>query len=146
MYNPDTSNPSMDNIYNLYSPVVYGLAFQITSNEKDAEEILIACFQKIHKLKYLKQRSTGTTLQLIQLTIEIIFETFQKYKKKDLDINQFHKSPVLFQLIFEKNNISSLCAKYGVSTTQLMKSLRGEISALSNIKKRYLVRANNITA
>jgi hypothetical protein len=139
-------NPTLEDIYDRYSRVMYGVAFQITSNEEEAEKILMAGFKKMHILKNLVQRNPATSLQFIKLTVETAFELFPGYKTKHWEIKQFHTSPVLYQLIFENKNIQALCTKYGLTVPQLTKKIRSELSILANIKKRYLVKAITISA
>lgn len=141
-----TTNHSLEYIYDVYSPVLYGIAFQISSDENEAEKILVATFRKIHKLELSSQANPNLCLELIKLTLEIACELFPKYKRGFFGLKQFSKSPVLYQVIFENISISSLCTQYNLTAQQLMKSLRAELSLLSNAKKKYLVRVITIAA
>jgi hypothetical protein len=141
-----TISQSLEYFYDLYSPVIYGVALQISSDEKEAEKILIASFKKINKLELFQPGSPNLSIKLIKLTIEVACELFPKYTRGNLELKQFRKLPVLHRLICENLSIGSLCTQFNLTTQQLMKRLRAELSLLSNVKKMYLVRAITISA
>lgn len=44
----------VENLYNKYKKVVYGIAFMISKNQDDAEDIMQSVFTKIYKLEKSK--------------------------------------------------------------------------------------------
>jgi hypothetical protein len=139
-------NHSLEYIYDVYSPIIYGIAVQISSDELEAENILTATFKKISKLTLAKQGSSSLCIRLIKLTIETACDQFPKYKNGKLELKQFQKLPIFYQLVCENISIESVCTQYDLTTPQLMKYLREELAWLSNVKKRFLVRAITIPA
>ena len=133
-------NQSIEYIYDKYSPVLYGIALQITSCEKEAEQILIASFQKIQKGRLFNLHNPCTCVKLMKLTIETTCEQFPKYKRSDLAFKQLHQSPIVNRLLSENSPMKSLSRENHLTRSQAMKNFRADLSVLLRIKKDYVVR------
>ena len=71
-------------VYDKYSPMMFGIALQISSTEKEAEQILSSTFQKIHNQKVHEQSHSGLCVKRIKLTIETAFEQLPSRRKKTI--------------------------------------------------------------
>jgi hypothetical protein len=140
MSKPCIIDQSLEHIYDLYSPVMYGTAFQFSSKGDEAEKILLATFKKMRGLKWVREENAGLAVKLIKLTVEMACELYPDFKKDNLEFRHYRKSPILFRLICEHKGMESLCSEYHVTSMQLMKCLRKELSLLSDVKRKYLVR------
>ncbi len=62
----------IENLYNKYKKVVYGIAFMITKNQEDAEDIMQIVFVKIYELENSKNPINNYASWLYSITKEII--------------------------------------------------------------------------
>ena len=134
----------LERIYDQYSPVMYNIAMQLTSSEKESEQILICMFKKISKQKLFEPDHTLPCVRFIKLTIETTYELFPKYKRIPIQLKQFQRSPILNKLLCENMSIKSFSWQNNISSSQSMQSLKIEMAMLLNIKKKYLIRVVTI--
>jgi len=137
-------NKSLEYIYDQYGAVMYGIAMQISSNEKEAEQILVGTFKKIYNQNPTNQPLPG--IRFIKLTIETACELFPKYNRNDLQLKPFHRLPILNKLLCENACAQSLSKHFNISSSQLMKDLKMEMDFFLYTKKRFLIRTITIAA
>jgi len=61
---------SFENIYDMYCPMLYGIALALCPTTKKAEEILTLTFQKVHQQNLNWQERKPFSIDLIKLMIQ----------------------------------------------------------------------------
>lgn len=118
-------NPSVENIYDQYAEMLYGIALQITPDEILAQQILIATFIKVHKQKITDQKHPALCISLIKLIIETAREVLKI--NDEFKIRQFEKAPFLYEILCGQNAIEEICRQHQLTPTEIAKKIRREV-------------------
>lgn len=122
-------NKSFENIYDTYSPMLFGIAVQISPTEKEAEVIIIATFKKIHEQNLIDQTSPLLCVTLIKLLIQTAHE---QLKLKNFKLKQFENAPLLHKLLCEQAELENHCIENNLSRADARKILHEEFKRLKN--------------
>lgn len=82
----------IENLYNKYKKVVYGVAFMITKNQEDAEDIMQIVFAKIYELENSKIPINNYASWLYSTTKNETIN-FLKKKKNDISLDKIYEIP-----------------------------------------------------
>ena len=82
----------IENLYNKYKKVVYGIAFMITKNQEDAEDIMQIVFAKIYELENSKIPINNYASWLYSTTKNETIN-FLKKKKNDISLDKIYEIP-----------------------------------------------------
>ncbi|MFR8234106.1 MAG: RNA polymerase sigma factor [Clostridia bacterium] len=82
----------IENLYNKYKKVVYGIAFMITKNQEDAEDIMQIVFVKIYELENSKNPINNYASWLYSITKNETIN-FLKKKKNDISLDKIYEIP-----------------------------------------------------
>ena len=82
----------IENLYNKYKKVVYGIAFMITKNQEDAEDIMQIVFAKIYELENSKIPINNYASWLYSITKNETIN-FLKKKKNDISLDKIYEIP-----------------------------------------------------
>ena len=124
---------TIENIYDKYSPMIYGIALDISSTQSEAESILISTFHKAYKQNLIKKSSHFLCASLIKLTIQTARE--QLKTKNIIKIKQFENASLLHNLLCDQLNLEDFCSENNLSRNQLAKQIREELSSKRNTLK-----------
>lgn len=80
----------IENLYNKYKKVVYGIAFMITKNQEDAEDIMQIVFAKIYELENSKIPINNYASWLYSITKNETIN-FLKKKKNDISLDKIYE-------------------------------------------------------
>ena len=93
-----------EKIYDRFSPMLYSIALEIAPSEKEAEEIMIITFQKLHRQKLMDTNQHSICATLIKLIIEPAKEQF---KSPSIRLKLFENSPSLHSLLCESTSLEN---------------------------------------
>ena len=82
----------VENLYNKYKKVVYGIAFMISKNQDDAEDIMQNVFTKIYKLEKSKIPINNYASWLYSITKNETINYLKK-KKNDIPLDKVYEIP-----------------------------------------------------
>lgn len=82
----------VENLYNKYKKVVYGIAFMISKNQDDAEDIMQIVFAKIYKLEKSKNPINNYASWLYSITKNETINYLKK-KKNDIPLDKVYEIP-----------------------------------------------------
>lgn len=82
----------VENLYNKYKKVVYGIAFMISKNQDDAEDIMQIVFAKIYKLEKSKIPINNYASWLYSITKNETINYLKK-KKNDIPLDKVYEIP-----------------------------------------------------
>lgn len=82
----------VENLYNKYKKVVYGIAFMISKNQDDAEDIMQSVFTKIYKLEKSKIPINNYASWLYSITKNETINYLKK-KKNDIPLDKVYEIP-----------------------------------------------------
>lgn len=100
-----------ENIYEKYSPMLYGIALQIDPEQKSAEQILIKTFKKIHEQEITQEKYPTYCLTLIHLILKTAHEIFPLKFENNIKLKQFESTPLLHKLICKQINLQDFCTE-----------------------------------
>lgn len=96
------SEIKFENIYDTYSPVVYGIALEISPTTEIAEQILFRIFQEVYNQNLMEQKHPSLCVTLIKLIFQIAHEQLPTSQlKNNFKIMQFENTPLLHKLLCE---------------------------------------------
>ena len=127
---------TLENTYDTYSPMLYGIAVNYSSSLNKADEILICTFQKLYGLQTTEQRQPSLCITLIKLTIQTAYErnpatnTGYEYKKK-----KFEQIPMLYNLLCKKTSLHDLCKENNLTRMDAVTQMKQEINSLQSYKQ-----------
>ena len=122
---------TFEKFYDNYSPMLYGIALQISPSQKQAEELLIKTFEIIYEQKIAEQNQPAICLSLIKLIIRTAQEHFNFMQHQP-----FRNAPILNLILAEKMTVREICLQNRLSIIQLGKVIRGELNSLRNSKNK----------
>ncbi|MES1224659.1 MAG: hypothetical protein ABUT20_54710 [Bacteroidota bacterium] len=119
-----TSVLSFEKFYDTYSPMLYGIALQLSPSQQKAEDLLIKTFEIIHEKKIAEQDETCSCIQLIKL----IIQTAQGFKY--IGPAPFYNAPLVNQILSQKISVREICLQKRLTIIQLGKVIREELNSL----------------
>ena len=120
---PQLQMPGFENIYDTYSPMMYGIALKVSTNKKDAEQILISTFQKIQQQNFIEKKHVSLSIALIKMTVE----TAHELKEKNMiTLNQQDSTEMLHQVLFQNHCIESICKLNKITRQAALKKMAAE--------------------
>ena len=123
----------IENIYDQYSAMVFGILLQICPDRGAAEKVLVSTFQKFYLQHKTLQNSPCIFVQIIKYAIETVSEQLQL--QQPVIYKSFRESPLLQHLLF-KNASMKECENFlQVDRTTVGKMLRHEILQLKAAQK-----------
>lgn len=129
---PQLQVPGIENIYDTYSPMLYCIALELTTKKKDAEQILISTFQKIHHQNFIQKKHVSLCIALIKLTVETARELEEK---KIITLNQMVSKDILHKVLFQNHSLESICEQNNLTRPVALKKIATEITAIRNNRK-----------
>ncbi|MBC8110648.1 MAG: hypothetical protein H7Y04_06265 [Verrucomicrobia bacterium] len=117
-------------MYDTYGSIVYGIALEMSQNQKEAEGILISTFEKIYKQKLMQQDSHCICATLIKLTVMTACE--QLKQTHGFKLKRFENTPLLHKLLCEQVSLASYCEENKLTQIQVAKTIREELNYLRN--------------
>ena len=128
--------PILENLYNTYGPMLYGIALEISPAPKEAEEILIRTFHKIHEQNLLQARP-ALCATLIKLVIRTAHEQLNPGQlKNNFRLKQFESTPLIHKLLCEQISLENYGEENKLTRAEVAKRIREEFILLRNLKKR----------
>ncbi len=125
---------SLENIYDTYSKMLFGIAMQIAATEQDAEEILIITFKKIYKQNIIQQIYPSICITLIKLLIQTAHEQLNPEElEHNFKLKQFENTPLLHNLLCKQVSFEGHCNATNLSLAMGRKKLREEFNLLRKI-------------
>jgi hypothetical protein len=107
-----SSNSNLENIIDVYSPMVYGIALEIAPNAAIAKAILLQTFQKINLQKINPSQSPSFVVTLLLLTLQTAREQiYQEQFDCTFKLQIFDKTPLIRELIGSQINLTDYCKK-----------------------------------
>jgi hypothetical protein len=121
--------------HDTYGPMLYGIAVEISPSGKEAWELFISPFKKIHDQKLSDPKYPSLCLTLNKLFIHTAKEQFHPGQlKNNFRLKQFENTPVLHKLLCEQVSAENYCEENKITRIQLAGKLRGEFVLLRNLK------------
>lgn len=124
---------NFSNLYDTYSPMLYGIALEISPSPIQAEEILSAAFQKAVRQNLIQQNEHSLCATLIKLIIQTAHE--QLNHKNNFKLQQFENTPLLHKILCEQINLEDHCTENKITRMEAAKQMREELQ-LVRIKNR----------
>ncbi|MEO6166019.1 MAG: hypothetical protein ABIO46_14400 [Chitinophagales bacterium] len=123
---------TLEKIYDVYSPIMYGIALEVAGTEKEAEEILINTFQNVGLKSFPVYDHDIICSVLINLTLQ----TAHKHLKHEYKISQRQNgnSALLQQLLFKEINLENYCKENKLTFLEAGKKMRAEFN---HFRKEY---------
>lgn len=119
---------AIEKIYDLYSPVMFGIAMEVCGTEKEAEEVLIRAFEKIKSETFTYYDSGSICSLLINLTLQTAHEHLrQDYKITE---QQMGNSVLLHQLLFREISLENYCRENKLTFLEAGRKMRKEFNHL----------------
>ncbi len=127
---------SIEQIYDRYSSIVYGIVLKFTSSESEADRILISTFRKFYKQYAHKETNFSLCVTLIKLAIQTTYEHLQLLLANGQDgVLIFEDIPVLYNTVCKNVNLDTYCKENNTTRTEVAKRLSSEIYSLDNLGK-----------
>lgn len=119
---------AIEKIYDLYSPVMFGIAMEVCGTEKEAEEVLISAFERIKSETFTYYDSGSICSLLINLTLQTAHEHLrQDYKITE---QQMGNSVLLHQLLFREISLENYCRENKLTFLEAGRKMRKEFNHL----------------
>lgn len=133
-----------ENIYDVYCPVLYGIALQLCPTEVMAEDILVKTFQTLYQKKSVWQEDKHYCIPLIKLMIGTVKEQIYLVKATDnFKIKEFENTPFLHQLLVEQLSIENYCSKNNITRQEAVLMIRDEFKLIRNLAYRSNSKIHN---
>ena len=122
---------NLEVLFDKYATILFGIASSMANSKKDAEQILIDTFVEAQKQSGNDNNLPLSLVSLIKLTILTShkFYNFGKlgtYFKPKL----FENTPLLNQLLSERQNLEKYCAENQLTMGQAAKKIRIELGLI----------------
>lgn len=122
---------TFEDIYDKYSPMLYGIALEISTSESEGEEILISTFQKVHSQNLIQSTNYSICGTLIKLLIQSAHEILNNNQGKiNFKIKIFENTPLLHKLLCEQINFNDHCRDNSLSHAEAINQIRREFISL----------------
>lgn len=133
---------TLENIYDKYCCLLYGIAIQICPAKKMAEQILIKTFIKIYKQGIIPETCPSYCITLIRLILKTAEEEHHRSKVKNtFKLKQFESTPLLHEIICNQITLQDYCAENYLTQQEGLQILREEFKV---IKKGSVLFKNDI--
>ena len=121
--------PTFDNVYNTYSPMLYGIALQISTTENEAQQLLISTFKTAYKQNVAEQTHPCVCVTLIKL---LISSAQDLVLSKRIKLKQFENAPLLHKMLCENIKHEVLCEELQITRNQLSRKIQEEVLKLGS--------------
>ncbi len=118
------ARPELSDFYDIYSPMVFGIALQISPNQQKAEVLLQKAFELIHEKDLAKLCPSTISIELIKL----IFKAAEELHF--IGPQTKHTAPLISQIIAKETTVRETCLQNNRSVIQLGKEIRAELNSL----------------
>ncbi len=125
------SVPDFQELYNIYSSVMYGAALKISTSQKDAEQILITSFQKLQQQNVNQKNYSSLCLTIVKLTVETAKELKQK---GHIRLRELESTSILEKILFKNISLENICKQNDLSQPEALKKIREEINTIRNME------------
>jgi len=120
-----------ERLYDAYSPMLYGIAVEISETREEAEEILTNTFCQIFKA--LKSFSGRPFLHVI--FIKILLQTAHKQllggqMANGIKLKRFEAMPIIHQLLCQHKSIQEYCDEHQQTRREASNSISKEVILL----------------
>ena len=124
-----------EKIYELYHPMVYGISCQVSEDDKQANEIFIKTFEKIHEQLRNNLKFVSPPIVIMKLAIRAAHEVIiPSNREVSLKLKQFENSPLLENLICTETALDTYCTENKISEEIVAKKIRAELMTLRYLK------------
>lgn len=128
----ENSTHSFKILFDTYSPMLYGIATEISMDSTEADNLLTAVFDKVYKLKIHLHEHTSTCVALIQLLIQTAHERSNKSTANSiLKLKQFESTPILHKVLCEQVNLEHFCKVANLTSRDVILQIREEFKSMS---------------
>lgn len=139
------SEIKFENIYDTYSPLVYGIALEISPTTEIAEQILFRTFQEVFDQNLIEQKHPSFCVTLIKLVFQITHEQLPPSQlKNNFKLKQFENTPVLHKLLCEQLNLEVYCENNKLTRAEIANKIREEFIFLRKEKNKNNLLVENI--
>ena len=121
---------AFEKFYDTYSPMLYGMALQLSPTQRQAEELLVKTFVILHKQKFVEANDPCVCINLIRLLLGTAQEQF-----KAAELHPFKNAPMMNLILSGKMSVREVCLHNRVNVIQLGKIIRAELNSLRTVKK-----------
>ena len=132
-------NSLLENIYDTYSPMLYGIALEIFDTEVQAEAALIKTFKLFYKQNLASAKYPGTFVMLLRLVIKTAVEDGFINLKSNKSLRLFEKKGVMEYLFLQQKNLSCYCNENNLTYTQGLKLIQQECSLFNRLPEATVV-------
>jgi hypothetical protein len=124
------NNPRIfERIYQKYSPMLYAIALEITSGEKQAARILKDTFRSACDKSMFEHESPSYCFQLIKVMIqEIRKEIGFNDGEKTIKLKQFEQTPLIHYLLCKQISLDDHCLEKEISKEEGARHIRDEFN------------------
>lgn len=123
-------------LYDVYSPMLFGIALQISPTIQKAEHILAATFCKAHEQNISDKKHPILFLGLIRLLVEIAHQEFNNGKGcTNFNVVQFQKSSIVHSILFELIPLENYCLENNLNRQEAMRNMRSEFLEIMRTHK-----------
>ena len=131
-------------LYDTYSAMLYGIAVEISSSRKDADEILIITFEKAQQQSIGKKKYPSPSILLIKLLIQTAHQQFNNNTGNTiLKIKQFKNYPILHSILSDQGNTESDFGKNNNNGKRTGEKLRAEFLLMRYVNSQQKLPLNN---
>ena len=96
-------NIIFENVYDTYSPMLYGIALGISATKKEAGEILIHTFKEMYQQDLIKHKHPSLCIALIKLIIQTAFKRINADQLiNNFRLNQVENTSVFHGLLYKQ--------------------------------------------
>lgn len=130
-----SSEPIMafDKMYDKYCPILYGIAIEISSSEKEVEQILTSTFQIAYSNKLFEKNKHTLCVALIKIMIQTAYEHLKPLNS--FRLKRFENMPLLQKFLFDQKTSETLGLEESENRTLAASQIRFEFNTLRNIKE-----------
>lgn len=129
----NSDQATLERLYDMYSPMLYSIAVEISPSSKEAESILIKVFHQIHVQKLAVHKSSLLGIALLKILLQTAqHELNSGERKSNIRLKCFQNAPLLHQIICEESGLKNYCEENNITTTEAMKQIRNEWSLLQS--------------
>ncbi len=119
-------------LYDTYSPMLYGIALDISSGARQAEDILIRTFAKAGSPDRALDHPASACIALIRLLIESAHELLGPTQASNIKLKIFEKTPLMHKMLCERVNLNDYCQANNMTRMEAGKKMREELLYIRN--------------
>lgn len=127
-----TAPIDLDYLYKTYSPMLWGMALEISTSKHAAEEIIVQTFLKTNNITGLMQPSQKSVcVTLIKLMTKTAKEVIEpEHFKNNIECPMFENAPITHKILFEQNGFENYCSENQTTRLEAAKKIRAELLLL----------------